>query len=196
MNILNLLSKEEENYIKYIQIKKGEILFKEDEVCKYYSLLIKGHLSISSFSYNGKEIVYNTIRENEAFGNNLLFSVEPRYRGDVIALENSTIALINKNDLLTIFHNNQSFLEEYLKMTSEFSKRMNAKIKLLSIDSAEERFLYFLYLNNKKIKYKSISALAKELNLERETLSRLVSRLYKSGKIDKKNHFIKVIVQS
>ena len=193
MNILNLLSKKEEDYIKYVQIKKGQILFKEDEICKYLAVVVSGNLSISSFSYNGKEIIYNLIRENEVFGNNLLFSIEPRYRGDVIALEDSKVALISKNDLLSIFHDNQAFLEEYLKLTSEFSKRMNAKIKLLSIDSAEERFLYFLFLNDNKIKYKSISSLAKEMNLERETLSRLISRLIKQEKIDKKNHLIKVI---
>ena len=36
------------------------------------------------------------------FGNNLLFSKEPLYRGDVIALSDTHLALIDKNDLYTL----------------------------------------------------------------------------------------------
>ena len=192
-NILDLLVKEEKEFIKLIKVSKGQIIFKEDELCHYLAVVVKGKFSISSFSYNGKEIIYNKINENELFGNNLLFSIEPRYRGDVIALVNSEIALIHKNDLLEIFNTNQTFLEEYLKLSNEFSKKLNMKIKLLSINSAEERFLYYLFIHGNNVQYQSISLLAKELNLERETLSRLISRLVKTRKIDKKNHFFKVI---
>lgn len=191
-NILDLLTKEEKNYIKYLDIKKGNIIFKEEEICKYLGVVMKGEISISSFSYNGKEIMYNKINKNEMFGNNLLFSKEPLYRGDVIALSDTHLALIDKNDLLRIFHDNESFLKEYLKLSSDFSKRLNAKIKLLSITSVEERFLYYVFINNNIVYYKSITNLAKEINVERETLSRLLSKLEKAKKIEKKNHIIKI----
>ena len=154
--------------------------------------MVAGSFSITSFSYSGKEIIYNKISVDEVFGNNLLFSSEPRYRGDVIADIDSRIALIDKKSLLSFFHENEFFLEKYLNLTSEFSKRLNAKIKLLSLDNAEEKLFYYLHLHNGNIKYHSISSLAKELNMERETLSRLLSKLEKQNKINKKNHSIRV----
>ena len=193
MNILSLLNEKQLNKVKYLDIKKGQILFKEDEVCKYIVVVVSGSFSISSFSYSGKEIIYNKINKDEVFGNNLLFSLEPRYRGDVIADIDSRIALIDKKTLLSFFHENEVFLEKYLTLTSEFSKRLNAKIKLLSLDTAEEKLFYYLYMHNGNIKYTSITTLAKELNMERETLSRLISKLEKSKKISKKNHSIRVI---
>ena len=193
MNILSLLNEKQLKQIKYLDVKKGHILFKEDELCKYLVVVTSGSFNISSYTYNGKEILYNTIKKDEVFGNNLLFSLEPRYRGDVIANEDSSIAIIDKKTLLLFFHENEIFLEQYLSLTSEFSKKLNAKIKLLSLDSAEERFFYFLYLHNGSIKYQSITSLAKEINMERETLSRLISRLEKNKKISKKNHSIRVI---
>lgn len=193
MNILSLLNEKQLNKVKYLDIKKGQILFKEDEVCKYIVVVVSGSFSISSFSYSGKEIIYNKINKDEVFGNNLLFSLEPRYRGDVITDIDSRIALIDKKTLLSFFHENEVFLEKYLTLTSEFSKRLNAKIKLLSLDTAEEKLFYYLYMHNGNIKYTSITTLAKELNMERETLSRLISKLEKSKKISKKNHSIRVI---
>ena len=193
MNILSLLNEKQLSKVKYLDIKKGQILFKEDEVCKYIVVVVSGSFSISSFSYSGKEIIYNKINKDEVFGNNLLFSLEPRYRGDVIADIDSRIALIDKKTLLSFFHENEIFLEKFLTLTSEFSKRLNAKIKLLSLDTAEEKLFYYLYMHNGNIKYTSITTLAKELNMERETLSRLISKLEKSKKISKKNHSIRVI---
>lgn len=193
MNILSLLNEKQLSKVKYLDIKKGQILFKEDDVCKYIVVVVSGSFSISSFSYSGKEIIYNKINKDEVFGNNLLFSLEPRYRGDVIADIDSRIALIDKKTLLSFFHENEVFLEKYLTLTSEFSKRLNAKIKLLSLDTAEEKLFYYLYMHNGNIKYTSITTLAKELNMERETLSRLISKLEKSKKISKKNHSIRVI---
>ena len=192
MNILSLLNEKQLKQVKYLDIKKGQILFKEDEVCKYIVVVVAGSFSITSFSYSGKEIIYNKISVDEVFGNNLLFSSEPRYRGDVIADIDSRIALIDKKSLLSFFHENEFFLEKYLNLTSEFSKRLNAKIKLLSLDNAEEKLFYYLHLHNGNIKYHSITSLAKELNMERETLSRLLSKLEKQNKITKKNHSIRV----
>lgn len=192
MNILSLLNEKQLKQVKYLDVKKGQIVFKEDEVCKYIVVVMSGSFSITSFSYSGKEIIYNRISVDEVFGNNLLFSSEPKYRGDVIANIDSRIALIDKKTLLSFFHENEFFLEKYLNLTSEFSKRLNAKIKLLSLDSAEEKLFYYIHMHNGSIKYHSITSLAKELNMERETLSRLLTKLEKQNKITKKNHSIRV----
>ena len=64
-NILKSLSNDESNLIKYINIKKNETLFEEDSICNNIGIVIDGRLSINSYSYNGKEIIYSLIDENE-----------------------------------------------------------------------------------------------------------------------------------
>ena len=191
-NILDTLTDQEKKTIKYVTLKKEQILFYENDVCQYFGVVLDGELSISSFSFSGGEIVYNQLHENDVFGNNLIFASDNHYRGSVIAKKASKVALIEKNKLFMLLKSNNDFLIKYLQIQSDFGKELNRKIKLLSIDSAEERFMYYLFVNSGSIQYKNITVLSKELFMQRETLSRLISRLIKEDKIIKNDNYISV----
>jgi len=124
------------------------------------------------------------------FGNNLIFSDEPSYKGDVIALKDSTIVLIKKENLETILRSNKEFLVSYLNIQSNFGKKLNSTIKMLSFSSAEERFLFYLHENKGTINYHSVADLADILHLKRETLSRLLTNLEKENVIQRSPHKI------
>lgn len=192
MQLFNLLSKEEKERGKIISVKKGETLFHEGEKCQYVGILLSGEITISSFTLSGQQIVYNIIEKGDMFGNNLLFSDNSSYRGDAIATSDGLVFLINKENLLKIMQNNGIFLENYLNLQANFSKKLNFNLKILSLSSARERFLYYLD-ERQSIRYKSISALANSLYLTRETLSRLISELVKEGKIEKKDNLITLL---
>ena len=192
MNIINLLTKEQSKLLKKVSLKKEHILFYENDLCEYVGIIIKGDIVISSYSISGKEIIYNSLTTNDMFGNNLIFSQKPYYKGNVIAKSDAELALINKKDLLYILENNESFLENYLMMQADFSKKLNAKIKILSFDSALER-LYCYFHDQPKIYFSSTTSLAHELFLSRETLSRLLSDLEKQKKIKRGKNYIELI---
>ena len=141
----NLLSKEEKQYIKVKTFKKNDVLHHEGDKCNEISIVVSGQVKITSLSFEDSELVYNTIRKNEIFGNNLLFSDSPYYKGDVLCTQESVIVTILKNDLLHILQSNKFFLCEYLNVQSNFSKKLNSTIKLLSFQSAEERFKFYLF---------------------------------------------------
>lgn len=189
-NIIDTLTKQELQKVKFIELEKDETLFHEDEICKYIGIVISGEIVVSSFSYNGDEIVYNIIHSDGMFGNNLIFSKEKKFKGNVISKVKTRLALINEDNLTHLLMNNEAFLKEYLRIESDFTKSLNERIKLLSFDDAEERFFYFLFINNNKIEFKSISSLATTLSLARETLSRLISKLVRENKIAKSKHNI------
>ena len=179
-NILNLLNETEKSNITYKKISKNEILFNENEKCKYVGIVIQGELIISSYSYNGNEIIYNILEDNNIFGNNLLFSTSPFYKGNIIAKKDTLIALISEENLLNILSSNKVFLKEYLKIQSDNAKQLNQTIKLLSFINAEERFLYYLFINNNEISMNNITSLSNTLFLRRETTSRLIHKLIKN----------------
>lgn len=189
-NILSLLSKEERTRLNVETYSKNQVIFKEGTLCNAVGILISGNVDIVSYSFSGEEIIYNSLSKNQIFGNNLLFSSEPTYKGDVIAKTDSTIVFIKKDDLMHLLSSNKAFLEVYLRIQSDFGKSLNSRIKLYSMDSALERFEYFMFLNKNEIKYHSITALAAQINLKRETLSRLLSKLEKENAIKRSPHHI------
>ena len=189
----NLLNPKEKEKLTIVDIKKDQLLFHENEVCVSVALVISGQIIIRSIDLNGKEIIYNIINEGGIFANNLLFSNDKRYKGDVIATQKSKVSLLSEDNLIEILMNNEIFLRTYLSVQAENIKQINFMVKLLSLDSARERFIYYLEYHHRLIEIESITRLSKELSLTRETLSRLISSLIKEKIIIKEKQLIKLI---
>ena len=175
-NIISLITKHPE-YIEERRFKAGETLFLENDVCRSVGVVKNGEISIKSYFSNGKEVTYNVLSTGQMFGNNLIFSSNPFYRGDVIASKDSEIIFISKEGILKMLKADDEFLIAYLSQQSDFSKTLNLKIKLLTISSAEDRLIYYLTFNKNKISYMSITKLANELYLTRESLSRTIKKM-------------------
>ena len=191
-SLLETLTKEELERVKIVTLKKEQILFNEGDVCECVGVVSEGEIEITSYSYGGKEIIFNHLVPGMVFGNNLIFSSSPLYKGSIIAKKPSKVALIYKNQLISLLKTNNDFLLKYLQYQSDMGKDLNGKIKLLSLDNAEERFFYYLHSQNGIITFSSITKLASTLSLQRETLSRLISRLVKENKLIKDTHVIKI----
>ena len=192
-NIVDLLTKEEKELISVKTFHNDGVIFHENELCSMIGIILSGRVDIVSYSFAGNELVYNSLTGGEIFGNNLIFSSDPKYKGNVISKNETQIAFINGKNLLNILQSNKLFLAEYLKIQSDFGKKLNSQIKLLSYDSAEERFEYYMFINNGQIVYKSVTDLANILHLKRETLSRLLSSLEKRRLIRRLNKHIYLI---
>ena len=189
-NILSLLSKEEQQFLEVEGFNKGAYLFREGELCSKVSIVVSGAVKIASMHYSGNEIIFNVLQKGEMFGNNLIFSDNPIYKGDVIATKDSTIVSIRKENLEIILQSNKTFLIAYLNIQSNFGKKLNSTIKMLSMSSAEDRFMFYLRENSNEITYHTITDLADILNLKRETLSRLLTKLEKENIIRRSPHHI------
>ena len=191
--LLNVLSKKEHQLVKGYQIAKGNIIFHEGELCESIGVVVSGKIDIVSYSFEGKEQIINSLKAGEIFGNNLLFSSEPIYSGDVIAKEKSVVAFINKDNLVYLLQNNVDFLNLYLKAQSDKAKSLTARIQLLSFTNAEERLFYYASKNNGEILFKNVTTLAATIGVQRETLSRLLTSLIKRHLIKKEKGKITVL---
>lgn len=186
MNFVEIL--ETQNYqTKFFP--KGTNLFLEGEECRFIGLVKSGLIRIVSYSSKGTEIVYNEIKPNDFFGVHLVFGKDNKYKGNVIAYEDSEIFLIKKEEFAKLMQQ-PLFFNEFMELESSFIKSLNHHIKLLSLQSAEERFLFFLQSNHGQITFKNVTTLAQSVHLERETLSRLLSSLEKRHLIRRLSHQI------
>jgi len=191
--LLNVLSKKEHQMVKGYQIAKGNIIYHEGDVCENIGIIISGKIDIVSYSFEGKEMLINSLKAGEIFGNNLLFSSSPIYKGDVVAKEKSVVAFINKENLIYLLQNNEEFLELYLQAQSDKAKLLTARIQLLSFPNAEERLFYYASKNNGIITFKNVTTLAATMGVQRETLSRLLTSLIKRHLIKKEKGKIIVL---
>lgn len=189
-NLLEALTKEEKAKLKIVHLAKESILFTEGDTCEYVGLVFRGEIKIVSYLEDGKEIIYNTIKEGQMFGNNLIFSSNPVYRGDVVANKETYLYLISKEKLVSLLKTNEEFLLAYLQTQSDFGKDLNLNIKLLTLNNAKERVLYFLKTNGDKLEYKTITELAKRIYLAREVLSRTLHELERDHIISIKDNNI------
>ena len=183
--LLQVLNKKEHKLVKGYQVVKGSIINHEGDVCENIGVIISGKVDIVSYAFKGKEMLLNSLKAGEIFGNNLIFSSDPYYRGDVIAKEKCVIAFINKENLIYLLQNNQEFLQLYLQSQSDFGKSLNARIQLLSFTNAEERLFYYASKNDNVIIFKNVTQLAATIGIQRETLSRLLTSLVKRHLIKK-----------
>jgi CRP-like cAMP-binding protein len=193
IELLNVLNKEEHKLVKGYQVAKNNVIFHEGDVCETIGIIISGKVDIISYSFEGKELLINSLKAGEIFGNNLIFSSEPVYRGDVIAQEKSVIAIINKENLVYLLQNNKDFLNLYLKAQSDKAKLLTSRIQLLSLVNAEERLFYYASKNDNVIVYKNVTTLAATIGVQRETLSRLLTSLIKRHLIKKEKGKITVL---
>jgi CRP-like cAMP-binding protein len=183
--LLQVLTKKEHKLVKGYQVTKNSVINHEGDLCENIGVIISGKVDIVSYSFQGKEQILNSLKAGDIFGNNLIFSSEPIYRGDVIAKEKCVIAFINKENLIHLLQNNQEFLTLYLKAQSDFGKSLNARIQLLSFTNAEERLVYYASKNDNVITFKNVTTLAAQIGIQRETLSRLLTSLVKRHLIKK-----------
>lgn len=183
--LLQVLTKKEHKLVKGYQVTKNSVINHEGDLCENVGVIISGKVDIVSYSFQGKEQILNSLKAGDIFGNNLIFSSEPIYRGDVITKEKCVIAFINKENLIYLLQNNQEFLTLYLKAQSDFGKSLNARIQLLSFTNAEERLVYYASKNDNVIVFKNVTTLAAQIGIQRETLSRLLTSLVKRHLIKK-----------
>ena len=191
--LLNVLNKKEHQMVKGYQIAKGNIIFHEGDVCESIGIIISGKIDIVSYSFQGKELLINSLKAGEIFGNNLIFSSSPIYKGDVIAKEKCVVAFINKENLVYLLQNNSEFLDLYLQAQSDKAKLLTARIQLLSFPNAEERLFYCASRNHNVIEFKNVTTLAATLGVQRETLSRLLTSLVERHLIKKEKGKITVL---
>ena len=183
--LLQVLNKKEHKLVNGYQVTKNSVINHEGDICENIGVIVSGKVDIVSYAFKGKEMLLNSLKAGDIFGNNLIFSSDPVFRGDVIAKEKCVIAFINKENLMFLLQNNQEFLRLYLQAQSDFGKSLNARIQLLSFTNAEERLFYYASKNDNVITFKNVTTLAATIGIQRETLSRLLTSLVKRHQIKK-----------
>lgn len=197
IDMLSVLSADEFKYLKFFEYKTNDIIHFQDDECKGIDILVHGEIKMSNIDINGNETTFNYLNAPNIFGNNLIFSTSKKYMGDVIAMSNVSLYRIDQDGLLFLLKSNDKFLKLYLMIIANKSIELSSRLRIMAINNTYKRvYSYILFRidsNNGVYNVKSITNLASELSLPRETVSRIVSKLVREEKITYTNKQFKTV---
>ncbi|MCH5171630.1 MAG: Crp/Fnr family transcriptional regulator [Erysipelotrichales bacterium] len=187
LDLISVLTNEERSKVQYLEFKNGEIIHFGGSTCTSVDILLKGEIIMSNLDVDGNEQVFNYLRAPQIYGNNLIFASNKVYLGDILANSDVAIYRIYESDLLSLISSNRQFLKLYLNVIADKSVELSKRLRVMSVQNVTRRLLLFIDMKSKEnsgsYHIKSITNLAKELSLPRETVSRVINSLVKEEKI-------------
>lgn len=159
--------------LKKVQVKKGNFLLRQGDVCKhsffveegllkYYSIDEKGKQHILQFAPEGWFVVD---RESAFFNQPSQYFIE--------ALEDSVVTMIDVDMFASLSLHNQSFALFNNKLLHNHIRHLQNRINLLLSATAEERYLDFIRIYPDLLLRVPQTLVASYLGITPESLSRV-----------------------
>ena len=192
------LSEEELGYISQKMIARhyesGKFIFLEDSEGEQCFFVVQGSVKVTRLSKEGREVILAMLNEGEFFGEMALLDGESR-SANVIALEETEVLTLNREDFLVVLHDYPQIAIQLLKEMAHRLRKSDRQIASLSLSDAEKRIaLCIIRFADEQgiIKRGQVSIpkvpiqqdIANMAGTSRETVSRAINLL-------EKEHFIK-----
>jgi CRP/FNR family transcriptional regulator, dissimilatory nitrate respiration regulator len=173
--------------LRLMDLSSGEIVHLEGDPCTHMELVVKGRLAVERIDYCGNLLAIALFTRDDLIGGNLVFSTNSFYPLTITSVADTTIVKIAKEDLFTLLHQYPDFLREFLKMISENSQILHAKITSQVNRTVRERISWYLQSEVERQGSDSIvlpyskKRLAEILGMQRTSLSRELDRMRTDG---------------
>jgi len=136
------LSEAELGYISEKMIARhyesGKFIFLEDSEGEQCFFVIKGSVKVTRLSKDGREVILAMLNEGEFFGELALLDGESR-SANVIALEETEVLTLNREDFLVVLHDYPQIAIQLLKEMAHRLRKSDRQIASLSLSDAEKR---------------------------------------------------------
>ncbi len=136
------LSEAELGYISEKMIARhyesGKFIFLEDSEGEQCFFVIKGSVKVTRLSKDGREVILAMLNEGEFFGELALLDGESR-SANVIALEETEVLTLNREDFLVVLQDYPQIAIQLLKEMAHRLRKSDRQIASLSLSDAEKR---------------------------------------------------------
>lgn len=179
--------------------RKNEIIAHEDDYCNTIGIILSGGIEITRLYSNGREVIVSKLNQGDIFGEAIIFSGIDKYPSTIISTSESTIAYIEKKELLKLLSSNEKVLNKFLSALSDKIVILNRKIKNSSFKNIRQRVINYILerksteVNNVITLEDSKEKIALYLGIPRPSLSRELMNLRDLGYIDFDRHTIKIL---
>jgi len=178
-------------------LKKKSELFSEGDTPSHIFFLQSGNIKSCKSHPDGKELITNLYKPGDFFGFEPLLQ-NTEYQESVIALEDSQIVVIPKNDFLTLLNSNTSISASFISLLCRKVADKEKQLLNLAYNSVRQRTAEaLLKVSGLKEEREKITIsredLAKIVGTASESVIRVLSDFKDEGLIEIENGKIKVI---
>ncbi len=196
---IQLLSFSENKMVK--KIRKKDLLFMEGDSANFLYIIESGKIKVFKSNEFGKEYIIDIYKTGDFIGYASLMK-SCSQEESAIAIENSKITLIPKDDFLKLLYNNKEVCSVFIRLMSTNYFEMEKRLLNLAYDSARKRVAEALLFVSKKyqkddkhespfsMERENISAIA---GISRESVSRTLTYFKKEGLIVGNNNDIQIL---
>ncbi len=175
------LTDEELDFVKsnisILKLKKKQILIRENEIQYSIAFIYSGLVRSYFINENGKEINNSFFSENEFVTDYLSFIKQQKTKYTFECLEDCTLISIPFETVETAYDKYKNFANFGRKIAEWALENRTKKYESFLYETAEERYLRFIDENKSILNRISLSHLASYLGIERQSLSRIRSRI-------------------
>ncbi|MFN3699113.1 MAG: Crp/Fnr family transcriptional regulator, partial [Dictyoglomus sp.] len=114
------------------------VIFQKDEIGNLFFLICSGRVKVILETEEGKEGILSILYPTEFFGEMSLLDGEPR-SASIVALENTSVLLINRDDFLRLLYRHPEIALKILKTLSLRLRKANRQIETLMFLDAPGR---------------------------------------------------------
>lgn len=175
------------------EFKKNQMILGEEETSQFMYIIIQGKVKISRLGKEGKETILSMHDSGEFFGELALIDGKTTPAG-VVAVENSTVAIISKNHFHSLLFTQQKVLENLLQILCSRLREAWQKIEMMNFNDASQRLKMLLNIlaetygdktsDGTVLRVKLIHQdMADMTGLTRETVTRVLDKWKKTGEI-------------
>jgi CRP-like cAMP-binding protein/FixJ family two-component response regulator len=189
------------NSAKVKSYKKKELIYSEGNNPNYLYLLQKGKIKTFRDHEYGKELIISLHKNGDFFGYTALLD-ESSYHESAMAIDDSVVVLIPKEDFYVLLNNNQGVMKRFIKLLSNEIQEKEVQLLQMAYSSVKKRVaeallkLHKQYQENPKNVFSiSISRedLANIVGTATESLIRSLSDFKQEGLIEIKGSNISIV---
>ena len=183
------------------KVRRKEMIFMEGDSPNYLYFIVSGKIKIFKSNEWGKEYIVDIQKSGDFFGYIALLE-DGNHKESAMAIDNTEIALIPRNDFFQLLHSNKEVSIKFIKYISSSLAEAEDKLLKLAYNSARKRvaeallFVYRKYKEEGKTDFtfslnrENISALA---GISPESVSRNLTDFREEGLIHTENGTIKIV---
>lgn len=177
---------------KIARFDKGEVLFSQGDMPRYYFQILAGTVKMNNFNDEGREFVQGLFTTGDSFGEPPLF-LKDSYPANAVAVTDSEVFLLPKEKFMELLVNNPAI---HLSMTTNLARRLYYKSIIaseISTQEPEHRVLKLIdYFKTKLCKTPADSRYKVEITRQQiadltglrvETVIRSIKSLEKKGEL-------------
>jgi len=166
--------------IKTKHFKKGDWVAQQGDLVNALYILLKGSVKTEMVSESGIVLNIETIHTPNPLAPAFLFSEINQFPVDIIALDDCEVILISKDSITKQLACNETFLKEFMALTSNRAYFLSERLKFLSTKTIKGKIARYVLARSKNMIFTldmTRTAMAEYFGVTRPSLSRSLSEM-------------------